>query len=323
MSFFRWILPAVLTLSAASAQGPVSAIDVANLKEDVRGLTQKLGEVTLRLEQLERENTNLRSQIVATGETKVTLNQLNQALADQKRTGRKLGRVFVESGFVTEEQISGALARQLGIPYINLKFYNINQDVVRLLPETQARRFRALVLAGGASWFISSSYQAQMPAYAHDIGHADPGFTYSLLLAADALGALCAGLLWEYWGQRSPASTRKAMVFALVWAVSMALFAMADRYAIAVVLLFVAGFAELTSNATAQTIVQTSAPLHIRGRVIGLFNMAALGLRFGSGLMVGVMGGWLGIHGSLVAACLSFVAFLLFLQLHFKKGHVS
>jgi MSHA biogenesis protein MshE len=72
--------------------------------------------------------------------------QLNQALADQKRTGRKLGRVFVENGFVTEEQISGALARQLGIPYLNLKFYNINQDVVRLLPETQARRFRALVL---------------------------------------------------------------------------------------------------------------------------------------------------------------------------------
>jgi MFS family permease len=100
----------------------------------------------------------------------------------------------------------------------------------------------------------------------------------------------------------------------------MALFAMADRYAIAVLLLFVAGFAELTSNATAQTIVQTTAPLHIRGRVIGLFNMAALGLRFGSGLMVGVLGGWLGIHGSLVAACLSFVVFLLLLQVQFKKS---
>ncbi|NNG23205.1 GspE/PulE family protein [Telluria aromaticivorans] len=72
--------------------------------------------------------------------------QLMQALADQKRTGRKLGRVFVESGFVTEEQISGALARQLNIPYIHLKFYNINAELVRLLPETAARRFRALVL---------------------------------------------------------------------------------------------------------------------------------------------------------------------------------
>jgi len=72
--------------------------------------------------------------------------QLGLALQDQKRTGRKLGRVFVESGFVTEEQISGALAKQLDIPYINLKFYNTNPDIVRLLPETQARRFRAIAL---------------------------------------------------------------------------------------------------------------------------------------------------------------------------------
>jgi MSHA biogenesis protein MshE len=72
--------------------------------------------------------------------------QLGLALADQKRTGRKLGRVFVENGFVTEEQISSALARQLDIPYINLKFFNVNPEIVRLLPETQARRFRALAL---------------------------------------------------------------------------------------------------------------------------------------------------------------------------------
>jgi MSHA biogenesis protein MshE len=76
----------------------------------------------------------------------VSEEQLGLALADQKRTGRKLGRVFVENGFVTEEQISGAIARQLAIPYINLKFYNTHPDVARLLPETQARRFRALAL---------------------------------------------------------------------------------------------------------------------------------------------------------------------------------
>ena len=39
--------------------------------------------------------------------------QLGIALTDQKRSGRKLGRVFVENGVVTEEQISGAIARQL------------------------------------------------------------------------------------------------------------------------------------------------------------------------------------------------------------------
>jgi MSHA biogenesis protein MshE len=72
--------------------------------------------------------------------------QLQFALGEQKRTGRKLGRVFVENGLVTEEQISGALASQLNIPYINLKFFNVNPEQVRLLPETQARRFRALAL---------------------------------------------------------------------------------------------------------------------------------------------------------------------------------
>lgn len=72
--------------------------------------------------------------------------QLQFALAEQKRTGRKLGRIFVENGFVTEEQISGALAKQLNIPYINLKFFNINPGLVRLLPESQARRYRAVVL---------------------------------------------------------------------------------------------------------------------------------------------------------------------------------
>ncbi len=76
----------------------------------------------------------------------LTDEQLGLALTEQKRSGRKLGRVFVESGYVSEEQISGALARQLDIPYINLKFYNTNPDIVRLMPETQARRFRALVL---------------------------------------------------------------------------------------------------------------------------------------------------------------------------------
>src|SRR3712207_3708968 len=78
--------------------------------------------------------------------------QLQFSLAEQKRTGRKLGRVFIENGFVTEEQISGALAKQLNIPYINLKFYNLSPEVVRQLPETQARRVRAIALedkAGG------------------------------------------------------------------------------------------------------------------------------------------------------------------------------
>jgi hypothetical protein len=194
-------------------------------------------------------------------------------------------------------------------------------DLVETWTEVTRHRsmWMMMLLAAGASWFISNSYQAQMPAFAKDMGHVDPGLTYSLLLAADALGALLAGLFWEYLGQRSPPTTGRALGYALLWSVSMGLFAIADQYHIALILLLVAGFAELTSNASAQAIVQTQAPVHIRGRVIGLFNMAALGLRFGSGLTVGVLGGWLGIHGSLLAAACGFTCFLAMLRWHFAK----
>ncbi|QJQ05972.1 Flp pilus assembly complex ATPase component TadA [Undibacterium piscinae] len=80
--------------------------------------------------------------------------QLQFALQEQKRTGRKLGRLFVENGFVTEEQISDALARQLNIAYVSLKQYNINPNTVRLLPEMQARRFRTIVLEQKGSVFL-------------------------------------------------------------------------------------------------------------------------------------------------------------------------
>ena len=107
------------------------------------------------------------------------------------------------------------------------------------------------LLAGGASFFVSNSYQAQMPAYANDMGLGDPGMTYSMLLAADAMGALCAGLLWEFLGSKSKPSAGKAMFFALVWAVALAAFALSSNYIFSLVVLFVAGFAELTSNSSA------------------------------------------------------------------------
>ena len=76
----------------------------------------------------------------------LTDEQLEFALDEQKRSGRKLGRIVVESSFVTEEAISQALARQLKIPYVDLKHFNPQQKLISLLPEAQARRYRAVVL---------------------------------------------------------------------------------------------------------------------------------------------------------------------------------
>ena len=81
----------------------------------------------------------------------LTNEQLGLALEEQKRSGRKLGRIVVDRAFVTEEAISQALARQLQIPFVDLKHFNPQPEQISLLPEAQARRFRAIVVgeAGG------------------------------------------------------------------------------------------------------------------------------------------------------------------------------
>jgi len=96
----------------------------------------------------------------------LTEDTLKAALEEQKRSGRKLGRIFIDAGYVTEEQIGSALARQLQVPYINLKHFNIRPEVATRLPETLARRFRAIVLEDtGAFYRIGMADPTDLFAY--------------------------------------------------------------------------------------------------------------------------------------------------------------
>jgi MSHA biogenesis protein MshE len=76
----------------------------------------------------------------------LTEDQLRQSLEDQKRTGRRLGRVFIDAGFVTEESLCAALARQLKLAFVDLRQAALKTELLAKLPESQARRFRAIVL---------------------------------------------------------------------------------------------------------------------------------------------------------------------------------
>lgn len=167
------------------------------------------------------------------------------------------------------------------------------------------------LLAGLTSFMIGNAYHAQMPGYAGDLGHGDPGVSYSTLLAADAAGALLAGIALEAWG-RLKATPRTAILLAMLWSLSLFAFAAVNIYALALLLLFAAGFFELSFNTMAQALVQLNAPTDIRGRVVGLFNMAGLGMRAFSGITVGLFGAAIGIHWSLgVSAAVLLVLLLL------------
>ena len=76
----------------------------------------------------------------------ITEEQLDQALAMQKRTGHKLGRALTEVGAIEESQLYLFLAKRLEIDYLDLSSIKLQADTVKLLPEVQARRLRALVL---------------------------------------------------------------------------------------------------------------------------------------------------------------------------------
>ncbi|MES2878118.1 MAG: GspE/PulE family protein, partial [Pseudomonadota bacterium] len=76
----------------------------------------------------------------------ISQEQLQQTLDLQRQTGKKVGRLLIETGVITEELLANGLARQLRIPFVNLKTFPFRADVVKLLPESVARRLRALVL---------------------------------------------------------------------------------------------------------------------------------------------------------------------------------
>jgi len=193
-------------------------------------------------------------------------------------------------------------------------------DIVSTAREISTNRVivAMTLLAGAASLIVGNAYQAQMPEFALRLGHADGGVTYSALFAADAAGALTAGLLLESRGLL-PASTRTAFVLAILWCIAIGGFALSRSYMLALALLFAAGFLELSFNTMAQTLVQVHAPAEARGRVIGLFAMSALGLRAFSGVTVGLGGALVGVQWSLAASAALLLAVTMALLAFTKK----
>jgi MSHA biogenesis protein MshE len=96
----------------------------------------------------------------------ISQEQLKFALDEQRRTGRKLGRVLIDNNFVSEDQIAEGLARQFNVPYVNLKFANVNAETARRLSEMHARRHRAIVLEERKnSFLVGTSDPSDLTAY--------------------------------------------------------------------------------------------------------------------------------------------------------------
>jgi nucleoid-associated protein YgaU len=83
-----WKSMAAGGLISASAFAQSPQIEIANLREDVRGLTQRVTELTLRLEQIERENTEWRRRATAADKNYATMAEVKEAVEEMARTAR-------------------------------------------------------------------------------------------------------------------------------------------------------------------------------------------------------------------------------------------
>ena len=199
----------------------------------------------------------------------------------------------------------GANRRREGAPAIGGGF----ADAVKVMREVAGNRtiLSMILLAGVSSLLVGNAFLAQMPEYAHDLGTEKADFSYAVLLAANAAGAFAGGMVLEARGFLR-ATPLTAIVLTLLWCFSVAGFAAATNYHLAVVLMFVAGFLYLAFSSMAQAMVQLEAPVHLRGRLIGLYQMSNNGLRAFSGITVGLLGSLIGIHWSLALSAVLLLA---------------
>src|SRR5262250_2301740 len=77
----------------------------------------------------------------------ISADQLKQALDYQRKNGGRLGTCLVKLGLVSDDDITAVLSRQYGVPSINLKFYEVDPTVIKLIPQETAIRYQIVPLA--------------------------------------------------------------------------------------------------------------------------------------------------------------------------------
>jgi MFS family permease len=114
-----------------------------------------------------------------------------------------------------------------------------------------------------------------IPLFADEVLHVGAqGFGF--LLGAMGLGSLAGALTLAF--NPSASDPRRQFWMAMIWVVALLAFSFSRVFAISLIALFVAGYAQLTFVATANNRIQTITPDHLRGRVMALYAQALIGV---------------------------------------------
>ena len=74
----------------------------------------------------------------------ISQQQLTKALDEQRGTGGKIGEILQRLGYVTEDDIIECLSHQFGVPSINLRHFEIDESVAKIIPADLARKYNVI-----------------------------------------------------------------------------------------------------------------------------------------------------------------------------------
>src|SRR5574342_1122354 len=89
-------------------------------------------------------------------ENLISLQQLQKAQAEQRKTGGRIGSLLVKQGSIAEAELTNFLSKQYGVPAIGLKDFEIDEEVIRLIPRATAEKHQVVpVNRAGSSLIIA------------------------------------------------------------------------------------------------------------------------------------------------------------------------
>jgi len=99
----------------------------------------------------------------------ITTKQLEQALQEQKKTGKKLGEILVALGVLWEEDLVSVLAHQLNLKSVEIDPYAAPPELLRQVPEATARTYRIYPLGIEGNALLLATDSADTMAHQKDL----------------------------------------------------------------------------------------------------------------------------------------------------------
>lgn len=172
------------------------------------------------------------------------------------------------------------------------------REVVAYLKTEQ--RTRVLMILTAIMSVFGFPYIAMMPVFARDVLHRGAG-GYGALTSSIGIGAVIGALAVALASGRIRRRGRLMLVGGTAFGVLLMLFAASRSLALAMVLLALAGCAMIINNSISNTLLQTRAPDHLRGRIMGFYSFVFVGMAPFGAFLFGIVAEHIGVPPTLAA----------------------